>query len=154
MSWRGRWIAAAGALLLAGSLWLTWSHERTPALVRRFGAGPVLAGVPAAADAWQVYAASSFVLLALAGAIAAAGWRGGRTTRLTVGLLALLAVAFVAHALASPPTAGLALATGSPVPRYLPDLATSGAGEPIALLALALALAGLAAGPGLASQAE
>jgi len=54
-----------------------------------------------------------------------------------------LALAFVIHAASVPPTNGVLLVNPADVPAYLPHAARSGAGETVALVALAFAATGL-----------
>jgi hypothetical protein len=142
----GRWLSAAGGLVLFLSLLLTWSHQLSPAFERRYAGSAALAGVPATPDAWQLYS-SVDVLLALlsAGVLASALWPGrGWRLMLGLGLGLLVAIAFTLHALAVPPTNGALLGDPRQHPvGYLVDRPRSGTGETVALLALAMALCGL-----------
>lgn len=107
--------------MLLVALFLPWSHQR---------ASP---GFPHSPTAWQVYSIVDVLLAVLAGGLLAVALLGGRTARVVVLLGAALALAFTVHALGVPPSNG-AIA-GSPA---------SGAGEPTAIVALAVAIAGLA----------
>jgi hypothetical protein len=66
-----------------------------------------------------------------------------RGWRITALLAAALGLAFAAHADSVAPTDGLLVIDPSHPPAYLPRLATAGAGETVALIALSLAAAGL-----------
>lgn len=142
----GRLLALTGAAGLLASLFLTWSHPLGP-VARAVVPAAVRAGISASPDAFAVYATAGVLLAVLAVVIAAAGLWGQRPLRAGLLLADLAALAFVVHAAATPPTNGLVLATpGSGGRRYFADPATAGAGETLALVALALAAIGLALG--------
>ena len=143
------WLMLAGGGLLLISLFLSWSDQLSPALRRALGGTVALRGVPASPDAWQVYSIAGDLLAMLALALVALALIGRRRARLLVGLFVALALAFVAHATARPPTNGTNLVAGelSPV-RYVPNRPRAGAGEPLALTALGLALVGVLVTPG------
>ena len=133
------WLMAISGPLLLGSLFLVWSHQLSTGLRARYGATSVLAGVPADPTAWQVYSGAD-VLLALVGVglIAVALW-GGRARRIALALALVVALAFVIHALAVPPTNGALLFDPTLVPPgYTANVVSSGAGEVLALVALGL----------------
>jgi hypothetical protein len=133
------WLMAISGPLLLGSLFLTWSHQISAPFRVRYGATSVLAGVPADPTAWQVYSGAD-VLLALVGVglIAVALW-GGRARRIALALALVVALAFVIHALAVPPTNGALLFDPTLVPPgYTANVVSSGAGEVLALVALGL----------------
>jgi hypothetical protein len=115
------WLMLLGAVLLVLALFLPWSHQQP------------LPGFPPSQTAWQVYSVVDVLLAALAGALLAVALLGGRYARLVVLLAAGVAVAFTVHALSVPPSNGAA--AGSPA---------SGAGEVVAIIALALGIGGLA----------
>jgi hypothetical protein len=139
----GRGLVALGAAALLGSLFLTWSHQLPPGLVAAAGPG-AFAGVPRDPTAWQVYSAADVLLALLAGALAAASVRGGRRARRWVAAASVIALAFVVHAVAVPPTNGaLAAAPGRPGAGYVPDHAGAGIGETLAVLGLTLTLSGV-----------
>jgi hypothetical protein len=70
---------------------------------------------------------------------------GGRARRVVVALLLAVALAFTVHAASVPPTNGsVVFDSSSSPPGYVPTGATSGAGETLALIALALGAAGVA----------
>lgn len=134
-----------GALGLFGSLFLTWSHQFSPAFLVEWGTSDLLRGVPHDPTAWQVYTAMDVVLALLAGALAVIAVRGGATARLA-GLAAVAAaLAFTLHAVIDPPTnAPLLFNPALNVPNYFPQSPGAGPGETVALVALLLALVGLA----------
>lgn len=138
------WLMTVAALLLLGSLFLTWSHQFSHAFLARYGGSSILQGVPHDPNAWQVYSAAD-VLLALvaAGLMGLALW-GGRARRLTMAIALTVAVLFTIHALSVPPTNGAVVfdPTAHP-PAYVASAPASGAGETVALLALALGAAGV-----------
>jgi hypothetical protein len=140
------WLIAIGAVGLFVSLFLTWSHQFSPALLALPGARVGLRGVPANPTGWQVYASTDVVLALLAAALAVAALRGGRVFRLVLVPFVAVAVAFVVHALSSPPTNGARLVNPAAlVPDYLPISPTAGVGETVALAALGVALVGIVA---------
>jgi hypothetical protein len=94
-----------------------------------------------------VYSVVDVLLAALAVALVAVALAGSWRARLICAMAVMIGMAFTAHALASPPTVGTNLVAGTLTPvRYVPNHASSGAGELMALSALAAALAGLALG--------
>ena len=118
-----------GAALLFVSLFLTWSHQPSR-----------LQGVPADATAWQVYTYADVLLALLAAGLVVAALRMSPTARLGAAAVVAAALAFVAHAVAVPPSD-----VGVTDVR-----AAAGVGETIALIGLVLALAGLTLGERLA----
>jgi len=136
-------MVAAAALLLV-SLFLVWSHQLSSAVVRRYGATGTFDGVPRAPDAWQLYTAADVLLALLAVALVVAALRGNRALRIVLVGAVAVAIAFVVHAIAVPPTNGANVfdpRTGA----YVATGASSGPGEALALVALALAAAALLA---------
>jgi hypothetical protein len=117
----GDWLMLFGAIVLLVALFLPWSHEHA------------FPGFPRSPTAWQVYSVVDVLLALLAGGLVAAALLGGRAARITVLVAAAAAVAFTAHAVGVPPSNGAD--AGSPA---------SGPGEVVALVALALAMAGVA----------
>jgi hypothetical protein len=115
------WLMLLGAVVLLVALFLPWSHQQP------------LPGFPSSQTAWQVYSVVDVLLAALAAALLAVALLGGRYARLVVLLAAGVAVAFAIHALSVPPSNGAT--AGS---------AASGTGEVVAIIALALGIAGLA----------
>lgn len=139
------WLIVLGAALLFGSLFLTWSHQLSPIVVSSFGRSPALQGVPSDPTAWQVYTAADVLLTLLALAFLVAVALGSRAARQLAAAGAAVALVFVVHALASPPSNGVVLFnTVSNVPQPVPDAPTAGPGETLAVVGLLLALAGLA----------
>ena len=139
------WLMALGALLLLGSLFLTWSHQFSRGFLAQYGTSSLLQGIPHDPNAWQVYSAAD-VLLALvaAGLLAVALW-GGRTRRIALALVLAVSLAFTVHALAVPPTNGaVAFVPSLNAPGYAPNTPASGPGEELAVVALVLGAAGVA----------
>lgn len=136
------WAMVAAAVLLLVSLFLVWSHQLSPAIVRRYGATGTFTGVPRAPDAWQLYTAADVLLALVAAALVVAALWGDRTLRIVLVVAVGVAIAFVAHAVAVPPTNGADVfdpRTGA----YVATGASSGPGEALALAALGVAVAAL-----------
>jgi hypothetical protein len=138
------WLMAIAGPLLLGSLFLTWSHQLSAGLRTQYGATAALQGLPADPNAWQVYSGADVLLALVAGgliAVALWGGRGRRRVALTPALV--VALVFVIHALSVPPTNGALLfdPTLTP-PAYSANPVSSGVGEVLALIALALGTAG------------
>lgn len=134
-----------GALGLFVSLFLTWSHQFSPAFLAEWGSSDQVGGVPHNPTAWQLYSATDVLLALLAGALLTIALVGGRTARLTALLASSIALAFVLHALSTPPTNGANIFNPAlSVPAYFPNSPTAGIGETVAIVALILALFGLA----------
>jgi hypothetical protein len=132
---------AAGVLLLI-SLFLVWSHQLSAAVVERYAGTGVFDGIPRNPDAWQVYTAADVLLALLSVGLIVAALRGGRTIRMVLTGAVAIALAFVVHALGTPPTNGasvFAAATRS----YVATGAHAGVGVTVALVALAVAAAAL-----------
>ncbi|MGI8902363.1 MAG: hypothetical protein ACR2IP_01565 [Solirubrobacteraceae bacterium] len=132
------------ALLLGASLFLTWSHQLPDPVLRVAGASQALAGVPRDPTAWQVYSAADVVLALLAAGLFTAALIGTPVARMGLFAAALVGLAFVIHAAGVPPTSGVADVL--PVLHVPPSVAAagSGAGISVAIVALGLALSGLA----------
>ena len=138
-------VIVIGAAALLGSLFLTWSHQFSPAFLAVWGSSDQLRGVPHDPTAWQVYSAADVTLAALAGALVAVALRGNRAARACAALASLIAGAFIVHALGHAPTNGANIVDPAlSVPNYAPNSPTAGVGEVVALGAIGLALAGLA----------
>ncbi len=134
-----------GALVLFGSLFLTWSHQLSPSLLARFAGSDVLRGIPRDPTAWQVYSIVDVLLAVLAGAMAVIAAVGGRTARLTVSGAAAIGLAFVLHATSTPPTNGANIVNPALTPpAYYANSPSAGIGATIAACALVVALTGLA----------
>ena len=138
------WLIVAGAALLFVSLFLSWSHQFSPAFLAVWGTSDALRGVPLSPNAWQVYSSADVLLALLAVALVAVAVLGSRPARFGVLAAALIALAFTLHALAVPPTNGATIFNPAlNVPNYFPSSATSGPGETLALIALGVGIAGL-----------
>ncbi len=140
----GDWLIIAGAVALFGSLFLTWSHQFSPAFLAQWGSSDQLRGLPHDPTAWQTYSTVDVIFALLAGALVATALAGGRAVRLGVIGACALAVAFTIHALAVPPTNGANIfdpALGAP--GYTPNAPMAGLGETVALVGLGIALLGL-----------
>jgi hypothetical protein len=139
------WLVAIGAIGLLASLFLSWSHQFSPQLLALPDARVALRGVPPNPTAWQVYTIADALLAMLAAALAVAALAGPRRYRLGLVPVTGLALAFVVHALSTPPTNGVRLLNpAAAVPAYLPLVATAGVGETVAIASLGVAVAGLA----------
>jgi hypothetical protein len=141
------WLMAIAGPLLLGSLFLTWSHQLSAGLKARYGGTAALAGVPADPNAWQVYSAADVLLALVAAGLLLVALLGGRGRRVVLTLALAVALAFVIHALSVPPTNGVVVfdPTLTP-PGDTANPVTSGGGEVLALVALALGAAGVALG--------
>jgi len=99
------WLIVFGAVWLFVSLFLTWSHQFSPAFLSSpSGSSPLLQGAPHDPNAWQVYSDMDVVLALLALAFAAVALIGGRSARIIVWIAAVIAFAFTVHAISDPPT--------------------------------------------------
>jgi hypothetical protein len=139
------WLTLIGAAGLFLSLFLTWSHQLPPSVLAVAGGSPALRGVPRDPTGWQVYSIADVLLALLALALLVVALAGrSRGARIGVLLAGAVAAAFIVHALSVPPTDGvLVLNPVASSPRYLSPAASSGPGEIVALVSLALAGAGL-----------
>jgi len=134
-----------GAVILFASLFFTWSHQFSPTFLLAFGSSDLLRGVPHDPTAWQVYSAADVVLALLAAALVAVALLGNRRVRMVATAASAIALGFTLHALSAPPTNGANIFNPAyGVPRYAAPGASAGVGETIAIIALVLALAGLA----------
>ncbi len=133
-------ILIAGPLLFV-SLFLTWSHQFSAAVLARYGSSAALAGIPHSPDAWQVYSAIDVLLALLALALAGVALRGARTARRVLVAALALALAFCAHASSVAPTNGATLFDAA-TRGYVDTGARAGMGETLALIALAIGMAG------------
>jgi amino acid transporter len=136
------WLMLLGALILFVSLFLSWSHQFSPAFLAQYGHTPALAGVPRDPTAWQVYSIVDVLLAALAAGLLASALRGRRAGRIAVLLGLAVALVFTIHALGTPPTRGANLYDPT-LKAYAPNHPTSGAGEVVALVGMAIGLAGV-----------
>ena len=138
------WMIVLGALLLLLSLFLTWSHQFNTAFVKEVGADQ-LRGIPRDPTAWQVYSIADVLLALLAGALIAAALVAGRGARISALVAAVLALVFTIHAANVAPTNGMNIAVpDGGVAHLVPSTATSSGGEVVAIVALVIAIAGLA----------
>jgi hypothetical protein len=138
------WLIALGAVGLFASLFLTWSHQISSTLLAVPGTHVALQGVPPDPTGWQVYSVADVVLAALAVALALGALIGRRRFLAILVPFVLLGLAFVVHALSSPPTNGVRLVNpGTVIPQYAPIAPTAGVGESVALIALLLTLGGI-----------
>ncbi len=138
------WLTLVGALMLFASLFLTWSHQFSPAFLAVWGATEKLQGVPQDPTAWQVYSASDVLLALLSVALVGMALVGTHRARAVVLGLSLLALVFSLHALATPPTNGANIFDPSlSVPSYFPNSPAAGPGETVASIALGVGIAGL-----------
>jgi hypothetical protein len=138
------WLMLIGALVLLGSLFLTWSHQFSPAFYSEWGGSSALVGVPRDPTAWQVYSVVDVLLAVTAGALLAVALQGGRTARCLTLLALAIALAFVVHAISNPPTSGAnLLGAATQGPGYTPNMPRAGTGETAAIAALGIGIAGL-----------
>jgi hypothetical protein len=138
------WLILVGAAALFASLFLTWSHQFSPAFLARWGSSSQLSGVPHDPTAWQAYSAADVMLALVALALVIVALVGSRAVRLGTLVVCGLAVAFTLRALDTPPTTGANIFDPSlSVARYFPNAPGAGVGETVALIALALAMTGL-----------
>lgn len=136
------WMIVLGGATLLGSLFLTWSHQFSAPFLVEFG--PAISGVPRDPTAWQVYSAADIALALLAVGLLASALLGTHGARWVAGVAAGIALAFVIHALAVPPTDGANIFNPAlSVPDYAPPGSTAGPGETVALIGLLVALSGL-----------
>jgi hypothetical protein len=135
------WLMLAGAPILLGSLFLTWSHQFSHGFLTRYGASPALQGVPHDPNAWQLYSAADVLLALVAGGLLLVALRGTRNARLALVLALAVALAFTVHALGAPATNGADVFNAG-LGRYAADAPAAGPGEMVALVGLGLGLAG------------
>jgi hypothetical protein len=139
------WLIVAGGIALLISLFLSWTHQFGRAFLAQFGSSSQLQGVPHDPTAWQVYSAADVLLVLLALALVAVALIGGRRSRIGALVASAIALAFTLHALSKPPTNGASIFDPSlSVPAYVPTGATAGPGITVAIVALGVALVGLA----------
>ncbi len=140
----GDWLIIAGAVALFGSLFLTWSHQFSPAFLAQWGSSAQLQGLPHDPTAWQVYSTADVLLALLAVALVVTALAGSRAVRVGVIVACGFAVAFTLRALTAPPTNGANIFDPtSPSAGYAPNAPAAGVGVTFALVGLGLALAGL-----------
>jgi hypothetical protein len=137
------WLMLLAAPILSLSLFLVWSHQFSASFLARYGHLPVVNGIPRDPTAWEVYSVADVLLAALAVGLLIVALRGTRAARVAVLLGLGVALAFVIHALAVPPTSGADLFDpGLSPPGYTPNHPRSGAGEVVALVALVMGTVG------------
>ena len=140
----GDWLIIAGAVALFGSLFLSWSHQFSPAFLVQWGTSAQLQGLPHDPTAWQVYSAADVLLALLTVALLVAALAGSRAVRVGVIVACGIAIAFTLRALTAPPTNGANIFDpASPSAGYAPNVPTAGVGITVALVGLGLALGGL-----------
>jgi hypothetical protein len=136
------WTMVAAGVLLLISLFLVWSHQLSVAVAARYAERASFAGIPRNPDAWQVYTSADVILALLSVGLIGAALRGGRTIRMVLAGAVAVALAFVVHALSTPPTNGASVF--DPATRtYVATGAHAGIGVTVALVALAIAAAAL-----------
>jgi hypothetical protein len=131
------WLILLGAAALVASLFLTWSHQFSPAFLAQWGSSSQLSGVPHDPTAWQVYSAADVILALLALALVVVALVGRPAVRVATLVVCGVAVAFTLRALDTPPTVGANIVGG------VANSPGAGVGETVALVALGLAMAGL-----------
>jgi amino acid transporter len=136
------WLMLLGAPILFASLFLSWSHQFSPAFLAHYGHTPALSGIPHDPTAWQVYSIADVLLALLAAGLLAVALRGTRAGRIAVLLSLLVAIAFTIQALGTPPTRG-ANVFDPTLKAYAPNHPASGAGEVVALVGMVTGLAGV-----------
>jgi hypothetical protein len=136
------WMMLLSGPILFGSLFLTWSDQFSRSFLKLYGGSAALQGVPHDPTGWQVYSAVDVMLAVLAAGLVAAALRGTRNARLALVLPLAVALGFVIHALAAPPTSGADI-FNAVLNRYAADSPASGAGELTALFALLIGSAGV-----------
>ncbi|MGA2927987.1 MAG: hypothetical protein ABSG43_18735, partial [Solirubrobacteraceae bacterium] len=98
------WLIVIGSVLLAGSLFLTWSHQLSRSVLSAYGHSQLLRGVPADPTAWQVYSVMDVALGLLAVGLFAVALIGARGARVVALAGCSIGFAFTVHALSDPPT--------------------------------------------------
>jgi len=136
------WTMLAAAVLLLVSLFLVWSHQLSPAVVVRYAGTGAFDGVPRNPDAWQLYTSADVLLALVSVGLVVGALRGGRTLRIVLTGAVAIALAFVVHALSTPPTNG-ADVFDPKTHSYVATGAHVGSGVTEALVALAIAAAAL-----------
>ncbi len=136
------WLMVIGAPILLASLFMSWSHQFSRPFLLRYAGSAALQGIPRDPTAWQVYSAADVLLALVAAGLLAMALRGTRNGRVALVLALAVALAFTVHAISAPPTNG-ADVFNSVANRYAANSPTAGPGEAVALVALALGLAGV-----------
>ena len=139
------WLIVIAAVVLFVSLFLPWSHQFSSAFLVQFGDSPLLNGVPHDPTAWQLYSVVDVLLALLAGGLFVAALIGNRSARAIAAIGVVMALGFTIHAVGHPPTNGATLFDPAlSVPGYVSSGARSGSGELVAIVALGVAIVGLA----------
>jgi hypothetical protein len=139
------WLIVAGGVALLTSLFMTWSHQFSPAFLVQFGSSSQLRDLPRNPTAWQVYSAADVVLALLAIGLIVIALVGSRSARIAALVAASIGLAFTLHALSAPPSNGANIFDPSlSPPGYFPSSPGAGAGVTVAIAGLGVALAGLA----------
>lgn len=135
-------LIAAGAAALFVSLFLTWSSTGLGNYLVVFGAVHRLAAALPHRDAWHTYSVADILLAALAAGLFVAAVFRHRVFRIVIAVFALAGLAFCIQSVADPPkVAGVGrLGLGF----MLAFVSSAGAGQTVAIVALAIALLGLA----------
>ena len=142
------WLLLLGGLTLLVSLFLPWSHQFPASLQSVPGLSVALRGVPRDANAWDVYSVADVLLAVLAAALIAVALVGRRGVRAAVLVAAAIGLAFAVHAMNVPPTNGLDVVNpAAPGRSYIGRMyASSGVGETVAAVGLAMGLVGAGLG--------
>lgn len=135
------WLMLLGAVVLAVSLFFAWSHQFSPAFAAQWRGA--LRGVPRDPTGWQVYSIADVCLLLVAAVLVLVSFVGTRRARLAALVPAGIALAFVIHAMGTPPTNGADVATTIGGIAAVANHARSATGETLAVIGLAVAVAGL-----------
>jgi hypothetical protein len=139
------WLIVFGSVGLLLALFMTWSHQLSGPLLALSGSSDALRGVPRDPTAWQVYSTADVALALVAVGLFVVALIGSRPARLGAVAGAAVALAFVIHAAGAPPSNGVESVLGQlQVPTDLRTAATPGPGITVAMVALLLALSGLA----------
>jgi hypothetical protein len=139
------WLVLLSGVVLFASLFLTWSRL-SPAYLAVADQLQTLQGVAREPTAWQAYSAADVVLAVLAVAMLVVALIGSKSARIITIAAALVALAFVVHAANVPPTNGAADAfrPSLDVPVYVAPAPKPGPGETVAIIALVVAMGGIA----------
>ncbi len=140
----GDWLTIVGAIALLASLFLSWSHQFSPAFLAQWGSSDLLRGVARDPSAWQLYSVADVLLAVLAASLVGVALVGKRAVHLVAMLAAAVALAFTAHALSVPPTNGANLFDPAlNPPAYVASSPAAGTGETVAIAGIGVALVGL-----------
>jgi hypothetical protein len=138
------WLIVIGAVALFVSLFLTWSHQFSPAFLAVWGSSQELRGIPHDPTAWQVYSTVDVLLGLVAASLIVVALLGGRALRLGAIVAVGVALAIALHALSAAPTDGAdVLGTSLTASAHSTAAPAAGAGETVAVVGSIVALAGL-----------